>query len=120
MAHPATSPDQSVLIGSTAEIRNDQARPVALSELIDEAARAAFVKKHLAAAHLGRHHSNFNRSVREGTLRIEELEALGVPFLGRLGGLMVKHYDVGARVDPREQAIELIPELVRQILKAVK
>jgi hypothetical protein len=115
-------PDRTVVTPRPRPVKatlDDNRRQLKLPGLVLEASRRAFGTQKAAALTVGKDEGNFSRDVKRATSTIELLEGLGPRFLGTLGKVLVEEYG-GEAIDPQEQALALIPELVGQFLKAVK
>lgn len=94
-----------------------------LRELAAEAIRATSGKARAAAIDLGIHEASLSRQLKDGTLRLEQLERLGPELLAELGRELVEHFgplatpkarahqrirDARAILDELDQVVELI------------
>lgn len=88
-----------------------------MRELAAEAIRATSGNARAAAIDLDIHEGHLSRQLKDGTLRIEQLETLGAPLLAELGRMLVEAY--GPLRSPDDHALELIARC-EDILDAIK
>ncbi len=90
-----------------------------VGRLIGEAMRRAEGGQKGAAITLRRDQAQLSRELLTGALRVRDLDDLSDAFRAELAQLLEHEYG-GARLDPRERARQLIPQLVEVILEATR
>ena len=91
-----------------AELRT-QTGASALRDLAADAIRATSGNARAAAIDLGIHEGHLSRQLKDGSLRLEQLETLGAPLLAELGRQLLVHY--GALASPEDRADQTIRDL---------
>ena len=118
-ARPVATRGNSLDVGRPAPAKAELPTARRLPALAAEAMRRTFGKQEAAALTLARDPGAFSRKLRSGRLTLGELEAQGEIFLAHFGELLVEDFG-HARRDPRDEAIDAIPGLVEQFLRAVR
>jgi hypothetical protein len=80
-----------------------------LRDLVAEAIRAASGKARAAAIDIGIHEAHLSRLLKDGTLRVEQLEVLGPVFAVKFAQQLLEHY--GPLCDPKDHARRSLREI---------
>jgi len=91
-----------------AELRM-QTRTSSLREVAAEAIRSHSGNARAAAIDMAIHEGHLSRQLKDGSLRIEQLEALGPAFCAKLGQQLIDEF--GPLADPKERARRLIVQM---------
>ena len=81
----------------------------ALRDIAAEAIRATSGKARAAAMDLGIHEGHLSRQLKDGTIRLEQLEQLGPTFAAKFGQELVEQY--GPLSDPKARARQLCDDV---------
>jgi len=92
-----------------------QVRTSSLREVAAETIRSFSGNARAAAIDLDVHEGHLSRQLKDGTLRIEQLEILGPEFCARLGQQLVEQF--GPLADPKEYARRLIHEIEARLVE---
>lgn len=90
-----------------------------VGRLIGEAMRRAEGGQKGAAITLERDEAQLSRELLSGLFRVRDLDVLSDAMLGELGAVLLSEFG-SSRLDPRERARQLLPQLVEVILEATK